>query len=260
LRGRPIVIGLGVLGLAVLPGCYASTEPATEVGPETAKLNAHGTANNGPASAYFRYWLTGAPDQELVSDPIHFPAGATGPFSKKVGGLAADSEYTFKVCGADDGAGEEVCAQTRTFTTAPAVEDSVVGGASSGCCFSVRVDARAGPNGESARGTSRYTSLPAFSIGTEFTGFVTCLAVDGRSAAVGAIGQLRRLGAQDPGPHPASMLMTVVDGHLGPDSFRTGQFGPASPAPDCASASFENHSTLGQFIVNDAEDQPSSAR
>jgi hypothetical protein len=53
-----------VAGLA-LTGCYGSTEPATEVTADTARLNARGTANNGPATSFFEIWPTNAPSAKL---------------------------------------------------------------------------------------------------------------------------------------------------------------------------------------------------
>jgi hypothetical protein len=243
---------IGVFLTVALAGCYASTEPATDVGPETATLNGQGTANNGPASGVFYYWLTGAPGEQSITQPLHFPAGASGPFSKKISGLAASSEYAFKWCGSDDGSGDNLCAQTRTFTTPAAVQDSLVGSYFSGCCAWWRVDAHAGPNGENAHGETHYGSLPPFSPGTEFDGFVTCLEVDGRSAAVGATGQIRHLGTPDSSWHRGWMLRTVVDGHFDTDSVGDADFGDGSVFPDCGSASFDNQFQSGSFVVNDA--------
>ena len=245
---------IGLVLTIAFAGCYASTEPATDVGPETATLNGQGKANHGPASGLFYYWLTGAPGEQFTTEPLHFPAGASGPFSTKVSGLAASSEYAFKWCGSDDGSEDNGCAQTRTFTTPAAVQDSLTGSYFSPCCYSWDVNAHAGPNGENAHGSTRYTSLPAFSIGTEFIGFVTCLEVDGRSAAVGAVGQIRHLGAQPPASswHQGYMLRTVVDGHFDPDTVGPPTFVDGTGSPDCGSASFASQSTIGSFVVNDA--------
>jgi hypothetical protein len=232
---------------ALLAGCYGSTEPATDIGPETATLRGQGTANNGPAYAVFQYWIEGNTDDLRVSQPAqNFPAGASGSFSKKVTGLAADSTYAFRVCGGDQGT-EAVCANTRTFKTLPAVEDSVNGSYSSGCCYHIRVDARSGPAGQNPHGEMHYESAPAFSNGDEFNGFVTCLEVDGKSATIGAVGQRRILGSQDPDWHVASMVMNVIDGQIGPDRVWL-DYGP----PDCGVAPSGTPNGTGAFIVNDA--------
>ena len=76
--GGRVFIGVAALGLAALCGCYGSTEPATEIGPESAKLIARGTADNGPAHGGFQYWLTNA-DRIRKATGQAFPAGASGP-------------------------------------------------------------------------------------------------------------------------------------------------------------------------------------
>jgi hypothetical protein len=205
-----------------LAGCYASTEPATDVGPESAKLNARGTANHGPASSYFEYWLTGSSQAHDTVPAGSWPAGASGPFSKTVTRLSADADYSFRVCGSDQDAQENSCAQTRAFKTPPAVEDSVKGGYFHACCASLNVNATSGPSGDNAHGSMALGEFPAFSPGREFTGFVTCL---------------------------------IVDGHLGVDKLGQRSQGPASPAPDCASETFQGlfGSDENNFVVNDAQ-------
>ncbi len=56
--GSTFVLALCVL---VLGGCYGSTEPATNIGEDSATLRAQGTANNGPATSYFEYWAAEEP-------------------------------------------------------------------------------------------------------------------------------------------------------------------------------------------------------
>jgi hypothetical protein len=237
-----------------LAGCYASTEPATDVGPESAKLNARGTANSGPAFSHFEYWLTGSTQEHLTVAAGSWPAGASGPFSKTVTNLSADADYSFRVCGRDQDAQENSCAQTRTFKTPPAVEDSVEGGFFHACCASLYVDATSGPSGENAHGSMSMSEFPAFSPGREFTGFVTCLLVDGRSAAVGAVGQWREYGTQRVDPYPGSLRVGIVDGHLSADKLGSRTQGGASP-PNCASETFTGlfESNENFFVVNDAQ-------
>lgn len=251
--GRRGLIGLGLAATIMFTGCYASTEPATEVGPESAKLNARGVANSGPASSHFEYWLTGSTQPHLTVPAGSWPAGASGPFSKVVTRLSADAEYSFRVCGSDQDAQESYCAQTRTFKTLPAVEDSVKGGFFHACCASLNVNATSGPSGENAHGSMNLGEFPAFSPGREFEGFVTCLIVHGRSAAVGAVGEWREFGTPNTDPYPGSLTAAIVDGHLGADKLGQRAAGPASP-PDCASVTFENlfASDENFFVVNDA--------
>jgi hypothetical protein len=236
-----------------LAGCYASTEPATNVGPESAKLNARGVANSGPASSYFEYWLTGSTQAHDNIAAGSWPAGASGPFSKVVTLLSADADYSFRVCGSDDGA-QSHCAQTRSFKTLPAVEDSVEGAFFHACCASLNVDATSGPSGENPHGSMSLGEFPAFSPGRQFSGSVTCLIVHGRSAAVGAVGQWREFGTQNTDPYPGSLTAGIVDGHLGVDKLGRRSAGPASP-PDCASVGFDNLyvSNENYFVVNDAQ-------
>ena len=235
MTGRRVLVGLFGLTALAFGGCYASTEPPTDVGQSGAKLNAHGTANNGEAQSYFEYWPAGSPALSQTSGPLRWPAGASGPFSWTVGGLYPSTPYSFRVCGRDLGTAEFICAQTRTFTTTAATQDEVWGGWFSGPSFHGTIRAKAGPSGQGARG---YLST------SSFTGFVTCLDVDGNRAAVGAVGQ------------GASMLMTVVDGGpSGSDSARVAT-APAAITPNCATASFANQMPIGpndgQLIVIDA--------
>lgn len=247
---------LGVTATMVLVGCYASTEPATDVGPDSATLRAHGTANNGEAVSSFRYWVTGrvtAEDNYFTTQARHWPPGSSGPISDKASGLAAGTSYSFTLCGQDVG-GPQACAQTRTFTTKAAVEDAARGGFWAGCCSTFSVDAESGPSGENPRGTMRFRSAGGFDPVThDFTGFVTCLAIHGTRAAVGAVGQTND---RPPGTdRPTTMLVVIEDGRTAEDSFaRAGETAGSTP-PDCAAASAQpgQLSPMHEFVVNDAQ-------
>jgi hypothetical protein len=70
-----------------------------------------------------------------------------------------------------------------------------------------------------------------------FEGSVTCLAVSGNRAAVGAVGEETTFDEPDPTPTPATRLVTVVDDGDGAGRIRyTGASG--STPPNCAAASF----------------------
>ena len=231
--GRRVLIGFIALASG---GCYASTEPATDVQQSSAKLNAHGTANNGEAQSAFELWPTNSPSQQVsTGSGFRWPAGASGPFSKQVGGLYPSTNYTFRICGRDIESGPWVCAQTLTFTTKAATQDELWGGFFGSPSFNGYVRAKSGPNGENASG-----HLSA----SDFNGFVTCLHVNGNRAAVGGVGD------------QSAMLMTVVDN--GPTGIDTVQraVAPVAVAPNCASASFANQVPVGTdsegFIVIDA--------
>ena len=234
-----------------LGGCYASTEPATNVGSTSAQLNARGTANNGPATSRFEYWITGTTIPKYTA-PQMWPAGSSGPFSAKVTDLAASTSYSFRVCGGDNsGGGATTCAQTRTFKTSAPAEDSVTGGWFVSPHLSGEVDAHSGPAGQNPLGSISDVYAPIDY--NAFEGFVTCLSVDGDQAAVGAVGQQTLPDGQT--KRPATLLLTVVDGGAtGSDTL--GRFeATGSTPPDCASAPFDQQTSLGSgstLVVNDA--------
>jgi hypothetical protein len=239
----------------VCGGCYASTEPATDVGQSSARLHAHGTANNGEAQSAFELWPTGSPTRPVsTGQGFRWPAGASGPFSAKVEGLYPSTNYSFRICGRDLEGGPFICAQTRTFTTKAPVEDSVRGGFWAGCCSRLDVDARSAPNGTSSHGWVRWhrssSSSPAPP--RTFTGLVTCLAVNGSRVAVGAVGHWSQQGSPDA---DATFLITIVDGRTEEDTYHEIETA-GSALPNCATASFANQNTLidptADFIVNDA--------
>jgi hypothetical protein len=200
----------------------------------SALLHARGTANSGDAQSFFEYWVTGATERSS-SRAFIWPTGASGPFSWRAEGLTASTQYSFRVCGKDLEAPEFACAQTRTFTTPAATEDEVWGGWFSAPVFNATIRARSGPAGQSPRGSLSSST---------FTGFVTCLAVSGNRAAIGAVGP------------DAAMLVTVIDGGpAGTDSARIAT-APAPIRPNCGAASFDNQTPIpandGGVVVTDA--------
>ena len=254
---RARLLGLALVGVGLLTGCYGSTEPATNVGIDSATLNAHGTADKGPAHSYFEYWLPGS-ENRLGVGGHDWPAGASGPISDKVTGLAANSTYSFRLCGWDvtsEGGGPVHCAQTLSFKTKPPVEDSLKGHLNSGCCSGLVINAASAPNGSNARGSvfwHRQSSMeppPSY----DFSGVVTCLAVNGSRAAVGAVGKWTHGG--DPAGD-ATFLITIVDGRAQEDTYYEVETAGSTP-PNCATADFSHQSPLiireYSFIVNDAQ-------
>lgn len=231
---------LAAIGLLAFAGCYGSTEPATEPGPESAKLNAQGTANNGPATSWFEYWVTG-PNPVKTTTTRHWPAGVSGPFSEKVTGLYMSTSYSFRVCGKDDSGGAPACAQTRTFRTALGNYDSVVGSWFPSPHFEGSVDARTSASG--ALGTIR--ARDGFST---FTGGVSCLLFVGNRVAVGALGS-----AIDDPTAKETLLGAITDGGPGaPDALKVG-IQAGTTAPNCSSATFENLRNIagaGDLVVN----------
>lgn len=247
------------MSVVVFAGCYGSTERATDVGPTGATFNARGTANNGPVTAYFEYWLTDGSGSRQQTAPSHFPGGSSGPFSQEVTGLAETSSYSFRLCGSDDSGGPTVCAQTRTFETHPfPVEDSVTGNFDVGAQAQGNIDAHSGPSGENPRGHVHYQGT--IDGWQAFDGDVTCVAVNGHQGAVGVVGQGTPL--DDPSnPRPVTVLATVVDGDGGTDTIGR-VFTEGSTPPDCATASFASQfSQFGELVVEDAPaNTPTSAR
>jgi hypothetical protein len=152
------------------------------------------------------------------------------------------------VCGSNDGDHAGGCAQTRTFTTPAAVDDSVAGSWPNSPSFDGSVDARSGPAGQNPRGTiSARVSFQAF------TGSVTCLLVVGNHATVGAAGNV-------PGQPNAkeTMVTTIVDG--GPSgtdtvdpSITEGSTTPPVCNPFSGSGTNVNFGRYaGEIVVNDA--------
>lgn len=254
LRGR-VVAGVSAVGAAVvLSGCYGSTEPATDVAIRSATLHGKGTTNNGPAQVYFKLWPTQFPGSAFSTLGKQIPGGLTGPYSEAVGAapleLQPDTDYTFQLCGQDQGANQAVCAQTRTFRTLRPSGDYVNGGigeSGGGRFVSGTVDARSDPNGAHPGGT---LSLPP----GQFTGTVTCLRVQGNRAVVGGVG-IDRAGS------PATAIFVIQDGGAGTgsagDGFKFGENAGSTP-PDCASETFtgltsgNNSTEISSVAVYDA--------
>jgi hypothetical protein len=261
LIGRAVAALLGLVAVVVFAGCYGSTEPATDVGPDSATLNARGTANNGPATAYFEYWLSDGSGSTHQTDPAHFPGGSHGPFSQKVTGLSETTSYSFRLCGSDDSGGPAVCAQTRTFRTS-GVEDSVTGFWKVSPDIFGTIDAHSGPSGEDPEGYIR--SQGPYYRWWDFEGSVTCVAVQGNRAAVGAVGQAAPF--EDPSnPQPATMLFTVEDSPTANTDTGWAVFEDGSTPPNCATASFASQFPLShpdsELVVTDAHAViPTSAR
>jgi hypothetical protein len=105
------------------------------------------------------------------------------------------------------------------------------GGFFAGCCSGFGVNARSGPSGENPRGSMHWE-------------------VNGRQAAIGAVGEY----SVSPGERRAgTMLATIEDGGAGADTYFSIGPGPGSTLPDCATATFDNQGTVGEFVVNDAQ-------
>jgi hypothetical protein len=168
------------------------------------------------------------------------PGGVTGPYSQPTSpvgpyGLVPDTEYSFRLCGRDEGAQNAVCAQTRTFRTQKPTGDFLhgfFGSQIAGVWHTGNVKAESDRAGGGATGHLEFPGA--------FSGDVTCLSVHGHDAAVGAVGTT----GTEPDT-PASGLLEVRDDPT-PD-FATlntdlvqWTVTPNGGAPNCAAAAFEN--------------------
>jgi hypothetical protein len=201
-----------ILGIA---GCYGQTDLATHVGHGAATLNARGSANNGPASAYFEYWKDSAPANKLQTVARTIPDGARGPLAERVTGLADSTHYSYRLCGQDAGVGP-VCAQTRSFITGAASVQAY------GATYSpygenglsnIDVNVAAGPAGRVF--AHWYFGGPggpyglAFDLGSTTTDNVTCVKVQGNVAMI----EYRQVPPfPDTVPLKNVMYLLVVDG------------------------------------------------
>lgn len=170
------MIGLGMAAVLLLSGCYGSTEPATDIGIDSATLRAYGDTEGSPTTSWFQYWRTSAPGSINTTVSHDWPAHVRGPVNQPVSGLDPITQYSFRLCGSTGG-GAPVCAQTRSFRT---LDGDVVTAIlrSGGVDASLR--AVSGPQGEAPRG---YFAVAAPS--PDPPEKVVCLSVHGDEAVVG---------------------------------------------------------------------------
>jgi hypothetical protein len=197
-----------IVSVALLTGCYGSTQPATQVKATSAVLNGHGTTNNGTATVRFEYWPTGRPSERHNTPARQIPGGVTGPFAQLADGLESGTAYSFRLCGTDSGG--TACAQTLRFETPP--RDRVDGSASSGT-FTVTIHVSSGPSGGDVRGVIDGSNAQ----GARLVAGPTCMIVNGRTAIVGFEGASQS--GSNP-PEPVLGTAKIVDGDVpGRDSF-----------------------------------------
>lgn len=243
------LFAIGGAALA-LTSCSGRTEPATEVGPHSAKLNAYGKADNGPAYSFFKYQRSEY-DQynqgwESFTPRRDWPAGAAANFSETVSGLLAGTSYTYRVCGNDQGQAASCTASSQKFTTASTPTSDVVDGryTTPYVGYQGNLHAVAGPTGASPSGTFSFAGGKS-----RFSGRVTCLTVSGSRATVGVVGT----GNGGWTDYPQTGLVTVVDGGSSGDTTNV-QLTEGTTPPSCAAASFANQSSVGgsSLVVQDA--------
>lgn len=238
---RTSVAVVSVVSALALSACYGATEPATDVGEDTAVLHARGTADRGAATSYFEFWADGDPlpgGARPRTAVRSWPAGASGPITERVADLLVASTYSFRLCGGDQGR-QAVCAQTRVFTTRTPPGDYVKGSFGGldpfiSSPYTVRFNARSGPSGENARGTVRFSFA-----GQSRAETVTCLKVNDIFATIGAV--------RDDG---SSILYAVRDTRE--EAAGWGTAGTTNP-PDCNGGNFEGWAHNQQsFVIHDA--------
>jgi hypothetical protein len=255
-RTRVLSGAVLIFGLA-LAGCYGNTEPATNVRPNGATLNAWGTADKGPAYSYFEFWRAADPSRKVQSPTWHWPANASGHYSYAIDphGVGIDpllqnTSYEFRVCGNEEGK-DAVCVPSRSFTTPRG--DAIDGKATfSPTDTELTVDAWSGPGGESPQGHFSFLDHQQ-----GFSGDVTCLSVHGNSAAVGAVGNYY-FGNQYNGP--AAALIQVQRSSSDPSIYWVDRQVTDVPTPDdptlskpvCpASPSASTVPATSQFLIQD---------
>ena len=202
MRGKRSAAAVAMAGLALV-GCYGSTEPATEVERDSARLNARGTANNGPASSLFEYWPAGRQDATRRTRRLNWPGGVSGPIALTVSALRPSTAYSFRLCGADQGE-SDVCAQTRSLTTRASTDDLVKGAYFRADGTGATIDAESGAGGENPDGSVSSSSVGGPTGRFTFSGSVSCVVVTGRRGVVGAVGSIDTSGrAGQPSRHVA---------------------------------------------------------
>jgi hypothetical protein len=242
-------IGVACAASVVLVGCYGETRPATDVTPNSARLHGHFTADKGPALSWFEYWKTSEPDTkwevgfENRADGESAPVEADAPLRLGSAGLDPmpsrlryGTSYSFRLCGRDQG-GPPACAQTETFTTP--VGDAVEAYLAFG--FQAMqpkwyVRGSSSPTGQNPQGSLHESGAH------EFNGFISCLAVSGHRAAVGAVGYGRdAFPGDDPSWVPETQLLSIQEDPNNPNGASFKQVVTAgSTRPNCSTASFEN--------------------
>jgi hypothetical protein len=237
---RRVLCATVVCGGLALVGCVGITDPATNVGQMTARLNAHGRTDDTSAHFYFRYAnqeadlpTAAAKRTPTRTVPAHRPDnGEFGYFGENVTGLSPGRNYFFELCGGDDkpGAPDWCGGRQRFFTEPSSSQDSVAGEMEAGAIvFIVRFKAASGPQGQNADGWFEFRN-PRNGAGN-FDARITCLEVEGSRAAMGLV---------IPGSDGSTsgLIVTLTDG--GPGGTDTIGSAPDDVPPDCADANFDD--------------------
>jgi hypothetical protein len=241
---RRAITAIGLMGVAAaLAGCYGSTQPARDIGVDRATLTGQGTLDKGDAHVYFELWPSSQPAAVFKTIGTDLPGGISGPYNesttKSFHGLTPATQYSYRLCARDAGSPGGACAQTLTFKTVTPAGDLVRGDYMTlfgGIGHSASVDAHSDASGANAAGTMTLPADKNTSGNTAtFSGAVTCLAVQGNRATVGAVGTK--------GDSPTTALFQIVDADAtwisSADQVDWTETTGSSP-PNCANGSFAN--------------------
>ena len=240
------ITAVALVIVAGLTGCYGSTEKASNVDFDSVDLNGVFTANRGPAESWFEYWPTATPATKSTTATRNWAANASGPTSDHVSGLQQGKNYSFRLCGRDQG-GPPGCAQTRTFETW--LPDKVTGQGtgffSPGDPIQITVNASSGPTGQRPSGTVDVLALINNQL-MEFHGTTACLGVSGTGAIVAATGTTNF-------NQSATIYLRVTASTTPGQSTAMYRFGSADPNPTCALFLFTDQIVQGDFTTTDAQ-------
>jgi hypothetical protein len=169
---------LALLAAALLVGCYGSTEPATDIGVDTAKLHAWGDTERSATTSWFQFSPSNIAGVGTTPER-NWPAGVRGPLTESVTGLTPATVYSYRLCGITTGR-SVVCAQTRTFRTLDGdyVKANLLppGGGDYSRLFAV-----SGPHGEAPHG---FLAFPP-EVDPPESEDVVCVSVHGDEAVIG---------------------------------------------------------------------------
>jgi hypothetical protein len=237
---RKILCVIAACGGIALTGCVAVTTGATNVGENSARLNAYGRSDDSPAHFYFRYadnkadlGTAAGKTTPKRTVPANVPSdGGRVHFGENVTGLSPGRLYWFEVCGGDSTVSPDLCGGVKSFFTTPTTAQDWIQsrfryGGEYGLI--VNIDAASGPQGQNADG--RFTDSIRY-FGNRAEGEVTCLLLNGNRVVVGVVGtRYREPFEQDPVPYSA--VWTLDAGN------QTFHETITSSPPNCAAASFD---------------------
>jgi hypothetical protein len=245
-----VALTVGAIAL-VCSGCYGSTEKASDVGLDSVKLNGQFTANNGPAESWFEYWPTSTPANRILTQPRSWAAGATGPTSDPVDSLQQGTQYSFRLCGRDQG-GPSLCAQTRTFVTQSpdTVSGNGTGVGATNEPLQATLSASSGPSGENPTGTLEILALVNGNV-QSFSGNVVCLNVGSAGVAIFAAN-----GRIQPGLSDFTVFGRVVTSSTPGQDTMDFRAAPQEPNPTCGAHLISDLHVTGDFTITDSQPPP----